>query len=484
MLSMPRLISATRLLPLLAIVLAACSPPGVAARATLTQTARTPFPTATSSPSATPIPSTATAIVPVTATLEPAPPPAPTLGVVVVATAAEPPAETPVPSRAPAVALPSPSTLTSPRAQPGRPPSGVAAIDAIVAQMTLEDKIGQLFMLGFSGADASAAVPLLADLKAGGIVLSTNVSTAGGALALTTALQRTAKSNGLQPLLISANHEGGDVQPIKGGMTVFGPQWTLGHEPLSNALADACARGTTMGQQLARVGINMDLAPDLDVLDNQANTVIGDRAFSADPQVVARLGTAFIDGLQGQGVLAVGKHFPGHGSSTEDSHQMLPVVMHDRAWMDAHELVPFEAAIETNVAAIMVGHLSFPLVDPVANRPSSLSPIFVSDILRTQLGFDGLIVTDDVGQMKAITAGYSPGSAAVQALVAGSDVVLTVGPLQNEREMIKAVTAAIPGTISEDRLDQSVRRVLIAKMQAGLLDGSPSSLTSGRPACR
>lgn len=359
-----------------------------------------------------------------------------------------------------------------------------AEVDTLLSQMSVEDKVGQVFMLGFPGSDATAARPMLTELRAGGIVLTSNVSDASSAETLTSGLQTMANADGLLPLLISVNHEGGSVQPITGGMTSFGPQFELGKvQPADVAVAAACRRGDVHGQELAEIGINMNLAPDLDVWDNPANTVIGDRSFSSDPSTAAMLGAAYIEGLQRHGVLAVGKHFPGHGSSTDDSHETLPIVMHDRAWLDSHELVPFEAAINASVAAIMVGHLSFPLIDPVADRPSSLSPVFVSGMLRTDLGFDGLVVTDDLGQMRAVTAGYTPGDAAIQSLQAGSDVLLVVGPLQTERQMVRAVIGGVGSSISMDQLDAAVRRVLTAKIQAGLLPGSAPSLSPTTPSC-
>jgi beta-N-acetylhexosaminidase len=133
------------------------------------------------------------------------------------------------------------------------------------------------------------------------------------------------------------------------------------------------------------------------------------------------------------------------------------------------------------VAAIMVGHLSFPFVDSL---PSSLSSAFVDGILRTELGYGGLVVTDDLGQMKAITAAYTPGEAAVMSLAAGSDMVLTVGPLQSEREMVKAVMEAVPLVISDQRLDESVRRVLTAKIEAKLVDGNVPSLAPSASLCQ
>jgi beta-N-acetylhexosaminidase len=461
-----------RLLPIIAISVLACSVPSAAERATMTLEARPRYPTLT------PVPP-ASVSQPVVSTLVIASPTdaAPTLPVAPVVVPVVAPTEPSRPSPAPVLVA-----QTSPTALITQTPNTIADVDALIATMTRADKVGQLFMLGFSGGDPSAAQPQLTELRAGGIVLTTNVTSAAAALALTSSLRRNAGAAHLIPLLISVNHEGGDVQPVRAGMTTFLPQWDLGMEqPLSHAVVDACVRGNVQGQELARIGINMNLAPDLDVLDNPANTVIGHRAFSSDPQIVATLGTAYIEGLQHQGVLAVGKHFPGHGSSTEDSHQALPVILHDRAWLASHELVPFRAAIQANVAAIMVGHLSFPFVDSL---PSSLSSAFVDGILRTELGYGGLVVTDDVGQMKAITAAYTPGDAAVMAIVAGSDMVLTVGPLQSEREMVKAVREAVPLIISEQRLDESVRRVMTAKMQAKLVDGNVPSLAPSASLCQ
>lgn len=395
-------------------------------------------------------------------------------------------AATPAGSSPDGVPLPTPSPVAPGPAQVTTPSAGVDtplpvaspasdAVDALIARMSLADRVGQLFLLGFPGGDPTGAASAISDLRAGGVTLTTNVSSAAAARTLNAGLQRLASSSGVLPLLISVNHEGGDVQPISEGMTPLGPQWQIGQvQPLSAAVAAACSRGVVAGQELGAIGINMNLAPDLDVWDNPANTVIGERSFSSDPQVAAQLGVAYVEALQGQGVLATGKHFPGHGSSSADSHETLPVVMHDMTELESNELVPFKAAIQAQVAAIMVGHLSFPLVDPTPDQPSSLSPYFVSELLRNELGYQGLVVTDDIGAMKAVTDHYTAGQAAVQAILAGDDMVLSVGPLESEQEMVQAVTAAVGTTIAPERLNQSVRRVLLAKIQAGLLLGFTS----------
>jgi beta-N-acetylhexosaminidase len=346
-------------------------------------------------------------------------------------------------------------------------------VDDLLASMSTVDKVGQLFMLSFSGSTAAGALAAIQEFRAGGLVFIVNTPSAPTARALIADLQAQAGASNLLPLLISTNHEGGSIQMVSSGVTIYGPNWSLGQvRPISDALAAACERGVVQGRELRSIGVSMNLAPDLDVLDNPQNTVIGTRAFSDDPNIVATLGEGYIEGLQSQGVLAVGKHFPGHGSTTADSHVQLPVLYHDRDWLDSHELVPFRAAMLANVASIMVAHISFPLLDDVAERPSSLSPRIVTDLLRNDMAYGGLIVTDDLGAMQAITAQYSPEESAIEAVEAGSDMLIVVGTPERQRRMVQAVLQNIGGRISQARLDASVRRVLVAKQQAGLLGGA------------
>jgi len=343
-------------------------------------------------------------------------------------------------------------------------------LDEIITTMSPEDKVGQLFLVAFNGATAEAASEAIAGLRAGGIVLLANATTADAARLLTSDLQQIARENSMLPLLIATDHEGGSVQRIRDGVTSFGSNWALGSvQPAEVAFAAACSRGATHGRELAALGINMNLAPVLDVWDNPHNTVIAERSYSDDASVVGRLGAAYIEALQAHGVLAVGKHFPGHGSTTEDSHLTLPIVRHDRARLDAVELVPFRSAIRASVAAIMTAHVSYPLLDAVPSRPASLSPVIVSDLLRRDLGFDGLVITDDLGLMRAVTDRYDAGEAAVQAVLAGADMLTVVGPVDSQRRMAEAISAQVGGSISRERLDNSVRRVLKAKQQAGLI---------------
>jgi len=246
--------------------------------------------------------------------------------------------------------------------------------------------------------------------------------------------------------------------------------------PERSALAAACLRGATQGRELADLGVTMNLAPVLDVWDNPQNTVIAYRSYSDDPWIAARLGAAYVDALQAQGILAIGKHFPGHGSSATDSHQTLPVVDHDRAWLEGHELVPFRAAIRAGVAGLMTAHVSYPAIEPDPDRAASLSWHIVTGLLRDELDYDGLVVTDDLGAMRAITAHFEPGEAAVQAVLAGADMLVVVGPVSTQQVMIQALTAQVGHAIPTDRLDASVRRILRAKQRVGLLGPRPTAL--------
>jgi beta-N-acetylhexosaminidase len=348
--------------------------------------------------------------------------------------------------------------------------------------MTTRDKVGQLFMLGFSGSAASGAIPAITELRAGAIVFVANATSAEQASVLSSAIQQIAADSGVVPPLIAIDHEGGPVQRIREGVADLGSNWDVGRvEPIQAAIGAACSRGATHGRELAAMGVHVNLAPVVDVLTNPANSVIGNRSYGSDPGRVAQIGAAYIEGLQGQGVLAVAKHFPGHGGVGEDSHVTLPISRQDRQGLDAFELVPFRSAIQVGVAAVMTAHVGYPAVDPPLTRPASLSPTLIAGVLRRDLGFQGVVVTDDLGQMRAVTDHYGPGEAAVQALVAGSDVLLSVGPLARQREMVEAVVAAVGNEISVERLETSIMRVLKAKQAAGLLPGgapgaSPTSV--------
>jgi beta-N-acetylhexosaminidase len=353
----------------------------------------------------------------------------------------------------------------------------------VLASLSIEQRVGQLLLAGFPGLDSAGAAIAIGELHAGGIVLGGGRN-AAETQAATAVLQGMALASGSPPLLIAIDQEGYPVQRITEGVTTFGANWQIGEmTPRALGRQEACARGLTHGRELSSLGVNVNLAPVLDVWDNPANTVIAFRSYSDDPQVVATLGSAYIEALQSQGMLAVAKHFPGHGSAAGDSHLMMPSVGHDRAWLLTHELVPFQAAIRSHVSGVMTAHVAFPQIDSVPNRPATFSPDIVYGLLRQELGFDGLIVTDDIGAMQAVTERYEPGDAAVRALQAGVDVLNVVGPIASQRQMVQAVLGAIGTSISAERLDASVRRVLRAKLRVSLIGPARANMVTVPLSC-
>jgi beta-N-acetylhexosaminidase len=369
---------------------------------------------------------------------------------------------------------PSPATAGSPAT--GSSPLDTAVADAMARLTTDEDRVGQLLLLGWIGDTAEKARPELQELRAGGIVFVQNATTSADARTINQGLKQIASDANLTPPLIAIDHEGGIVQRIK-DVENRGNNWDFA---LTNPTdLQACQRGLAHAQTLNDMGFSMNLAPVLDVNNNPANPVIGKRSYSDDPQVVARLGAAYIRGLQGGGIVAVGKHFPGHGNTSTDSHLGLPLQPQSVDDLDKIELVPFKKAIETGIAGIMSAHIVFPAVDP-SGVPATLSQKVMTGLLRNQLGFTGLSLSDDMGAMKAITDNYAPGDAAVRAVNAGVDMMILSAEVGRQRQARDGLLAAVEsGAISRARLDEALRHVLTAKARFGLLPGTQAQTGSG-----
>jgi beta-N-acetylhexosaminidase len=256
------------------------------------------------------------------------------------------------------------------------------------------------------------------------------------------------------PLWISVDQEGGRVARLKRPFTEWPPAITLGRSG-SEKLAERFA--AALAAELTAVGINLDYAPVLDVHTNPANPIIGDRALAERADVAATLGRAVIRGLQRAGVAACGKHFPGHGDTSRDSHEELPIVEHDLRRLEEVELVPFRAAIEEGVATLMTAHVLAPALD--AERPASLSPRIVTTMLKDAMKFDGVVLSDDLG-MKAISATTSLGEATVDAIGAGCDAVLLCNNTIDEQVMAleALIRAAESGRLKPSRLDDALAR--------------------------
>lgn len=256
-----------------------------------------------------------------------------------------------------------------------------------------------------------------------------------------------------QPL-VAMDQEGGRVARLKPPFTRFPPALAVG---ATDDVALAERIGTAMGHELASAGIDLDFAPVLDVHSNPHNTVIGDRAFGTDPERVTRMALAVHRGLLAAGVLTCGKHFPGHGDTLADSHFDLPRVDRSRAELERVELPPFRAAIAAGIPLMMVAHVIHSALD--AQRPASLSPVIVRGLLRQELGYTGVIATDDM-DMRAITKDHDLGAAAVLTLRAGCDWVLACQSLESAERAAAAIEAAIDaGDLDARELEQSGARI-------------------------
>lgn len=348
-------------------------------------------------------------------------------------------------------------------------PAGTAA-DAVLRRLTLEQKVAQVMMVAFAGPALTPDVrEMVGRYGVGGVILfqdNIGAQAPRQVLELTTELQGLATTGGAGvPLLIAVDQEGGPVNRANTGTTILPGNMALGaaaSEPLTYEAARA------VGRELRAMGINVNLAPVVDVNSNPRNPVIGVRSFGADPNLAGRLGAAAVRGYQDGGVLAVAKHFPGHGDTDVDSHLDLPVIRHDLERLETVEFPPFRAAISAGVAGVMTAHVAVPTLDPDPERPATLSAATLTR-LRSMLGEDGLIISDDL-EMGAIVARYHTAEAAVAAFAAGADILLFRRDAAEQRRAHALLLAELnAGSISMERLDASVRRILLAKERVGLL---------------
>jgi beta-N-acetylhexosaminidase len=281
-------------------------------------------------------------------------------------------------------------------------------------------RVGQRFLVGFEGQAASPDVKaLIREFGVGGIVLfARNVADPTQLAELVRELQGLARDAGHErPLLVAVDQEGGRVARLREPWTVWPPARAVGR---TESVELARRVGQAIGEELAACGIRYDFAPCVDVDTNPKNPVIGDRSFGPDPELVGRLGVATIEGLQASGVAAAAKHFPGHGDTELDSHHDLPAVDHSRSRLEDVELRPFRAAVAAGVASVMTSHIVVRELDDA--RPATLSHAVITGLLRGELGYDGVVVTDDL-EMKAVAARYTPGEIAVGAAKAGCDLL-------------------------------------------------------------
>ncbi len=349
-------------------------------------------------------------------------------------------------------------------------------IDNIITAMTPEEKVGQLLMPAFrqwQGRDVTEINARIARIidkyHLGGVVLfKENVVNTVQTVKLVDQLQAV---SGNIPLFIAIDQEGGRVARLQTG-TAFPGNMALG---ATHSLQETYQVGRDIGEELQVLGININLAPVLDVNVNPSNPVIGVRSFGADAQMVGEHGAAYIRGLHDAGIIAAVKHFPGHGDTIIDSHLGLPVVPHSQARLKTMELIPFQMAIKAGADMVMTTHVAFPAFDSsklISRRdgtpvilPATMSYTVLTELLRGEMGFNGVIITDALN-MGAIVANFDPEDAVIRCVQAGADIVLM--PADLDKAYAALVEAVKNGRISQERIDISVKRLLTLKLKYGI----------------
>jgi beta-N-acetylhexosaminidase len=326
------------------------------------------------------------------------------------------------------------------------------------AQASLQQKIGQLFMVGFDALEPNEAITrLIREQRVGGVILfRRNVHTPAQVSALCRQLQAINAEVSDEPLLIALDQEGGMVMRIEQGVTPIPAAMAF---QAAGSVADCEQMNFVNGDEMRQIGINMLLAPVLDVNNNRLNPVIGVRAYGEDAATVIEYGMAALRGQQGAGMIVTAKHFPGHGDTGTDSHYAMASVAHDQARLRAVELAPFRAAVAQGVDAIMTAHLAFPAFEPDAGVPATLSKAVLTGLLRGEMGYQGAIISDCL-EMGAIADGVGVAEGAVRTLQAGADIVLISHREERQRAAIAAVLAALDsGALPLARVDEALARV-------------------------
>ncbi|MFW5878014.1 MAG: glycoside hydrolase family 3 protein, partial [bacterium] len=332
-------------------------------------------------------------------------------------------------------------------------------VDSVLQSMTLEEKIGQLIMVDaysrMGKVHEENLIHLIKKYHIGGIVFFK-----GGPHRQAMLTNRLQEETTI-PLLISQDAEWGLGWRLDSTIS-YPRQMMLG------AIEDESLiyqMGYDIGKQLRRIGVHMNFAPVVDINNNPDNPVINSRSFGEDRMNVARKAVLYAQGLQDAGVLPVFKHFPGHGDTHMDSHHTLPVIHHDFDRLDSLELFPFKFGIEKGIPAIMSAHLHVPALDLSSRLAASLSSRILQDFLRNTMGFEGLLITDGLG-MKGVSSFFKPGELEAKAFAAGNDILLMPSDVPRAISYLKKEIKK--GVITEERLDESVKRILFTKAWAGL----------------
>ena len=345
-------------------------------------------------------------------------------------------------------------------------------VESAIRSMSTAEKVGQMFMLAFAADQLEAARILMEEHLVGGAYIGDdNVPTAAAALTLCNTLQGFARNTRLAiPLLLGCDQEG--TWSVMTAESTMGP----GNMALGATADPDCAYDMyrVIARETSAVGLNIVLGPAADCNSNPHNSIIGMRSFGEKPELVAAMTAAAVRGLQENGSVATLKHFPGHGDTTLDSHRGLPTVTRNRAELSEIDLRPFAAGIDAGAKIVMTSHIIFSALD--SERPATLSPVILGELLRGDLGFEGMIVSDSMN-MHSMKRNYDPIDAAIQAFKAGVDLMMLAEEhydheagryLEKQRALIRAVIHAVnEGDISAERVDDAVGRILRVKLDAG-----------------
>lgn len=326
--------------------------------------------------------------------------------------------------------------------------------------MVDHDLAGRHFIVDFDGPEVTPRVErLIREGRIGGVILfAKNVRTPDQVRTLIHDLQAVARTAGLPPLFVTIDQEGGIVNRITDGVTVLPGPLAIGAAG-REVFAETAGRISAL--ELKALGFNVNHTPVLDVNTDSRNPIIGVRAFGEDPEQVSRLGIAYMQAAQAAGMLTTVKHFPGHGATHVDSHLDLPVVDKDRRQLDREELLPFARAFAAGAEGCMAAHIVFPAFD--AQLPATLTPVILQQLLRTELGFKGVLFTDSMS-MKAIADRWPRGQAAVSTLAAGVDLILACGTEEEQWQSIRAVLEAVAaGQLDGRQLHESALRIARAR---------------------
>mgnify|MGYP001180885307 CR=1 FL=1 len=348
----------------------------------------------------------------------------------------------------------------------GKDEEKIDEIQSIVDGMTLDEKIGQLFIFGIDGTEIDDyTINMIDSHKVGGFIFfGNNLETAEQTVELLNSLKERNRNN-ILPLFFAVDEEGGKVSRLSKFFSNLPNARTIGsinQEDISYEF------GRVLAGRLKELGFNMDFAPVLDINSNPQNPVIGNRAFGSTKEAVIDNGIKVMEGINSGNIISIVKHFPGHGDTSVDSHVDLPVIGKSLEELKSLELVPFKRAIEEDVDGIMVAHILFPELDK--DYPATLSENIIKNLLRDELSYDGVVISDDM-TMGAIVENYSVGEAAVRFLKAGGDIVLVCHGYENQISALNRVKEEVLSeNISLRELNEKVYRIIRLKMKYGLSD--------------